>query len=67
MPTDSAERYESLLLTLGMCLGALSDETVAARLADSLRNNTLNPAYIQRLRDRLTAVLVEAGVEDAER
>lgn len=52
--------YEQLLLSLGMAMGALMDESNRQALAEAVRSGQLNPAYLAMLRDMLASVLRRA-------
>lgn len=58
--SDNAGRYESLLLALGIALGALSDPLVQRRLEDSLHEKRLHRGYIERLVAVLADVLANS-------
>jgi hypothetical protein len=53
-------RYERTLWGLGIVFGGLSDPMVRARLADSLRARRLDRETVERLRNLLDEVLIEA-------
>lgn len=55
-----------LLMNLGMLHGHLADPPTRARVVAALQLGDLRAEYLQRLRDALTDVLVQAGVEPGE-
>lgn len=63
--TDAEDTFEILMFTFGYMLGAMSNTERRAELVRGLRagDNVLHAGYIIMLRDQLSKVLIDAGVE----
>jgi hypothetical protein len=55
------ERAAMFYLSLGIVMGSLMDEKLRAGLVDGMRSGGVNPYYVRRVRDGLTAALDAAG------
>lgn len=55
--------YEQVLLLIGQAAGALTRPEIRDRLAVGLRDGHLKAGYITLLRDQLSAVLRQTGLE----
>jgi nitrate reductase NapAB chaperone NapD len=64
---DDAIDQDGILLRLGMLLGAMSRKDNHVYMVSSLVQGDLNPEYITALRDKLTLVLQDAGIEHMPR
>jgi hypothetical protein len=57
------EDFNNLLLALGMCAGGIDVGNNRFKLVDALKSGELHAGYIIGLRDRLTSILNESGVD----